>query len=175
MKNNLLWKLEEDFKETKRNYINKLMYEKTTVKELLDMGFNNNYICFNMDSYNLGFKDLNGDYYSDDFELNDEQLSCEVVLDETDEDSDCYTIIYVKLKNEKDKKYFIKNNEIEINDCDDKNLKLSDLKKYCLNTISSNFQYDYNIGNITTTDDSIIINDKIIVEINIKNGGGNND
>ena len=87
-----------------------------TIKDFLDRGFNNSYIYLKVEEdniptlkrFNLGYKEsINGGYHSKDFSLNDKQLKCKIRMEEWDTDSDNFTIIYVSLKNQSDRKYFL--------------------------------------------------------------------
>ena len=123
----LLWKLEEDFKEELERRTNIVMYDGITIKELLDLGFNNNWLMFNdednIPNYELGWKEENGDY---SYELTQEQLNAKVYMItqdyfcdyDTDEsgyfiDTDGYHISRVHLMNEEDKVLFMEESEEE--------------------------------------------------------------
>ena len=108
----ILWKLEEDFKEALEQSKNKAMYDEITIKELLDLGFNNNYLIFDdCRKFCLGFKYLDGNYSK---KLTDEQLNTKIVMDEDfglyddeDTDGDGYHIAKVHCLDEKDEKLFM--------------------------------------------------------------------
>ena len=112
MKNKLipLWKLEQNFKEelTRRKHI--AMYDKITIKELLDLGFNNNFLELGNKTIELGYIDENGEYSN---ELTDEQLNVKVYMKEDfgwysdeDTDSDDYHIARVYCFNKFDEELF---------------------------------------------------------------------
>ena len=112
MKNKLLWQKEEDFKESLERAKNIAMYNKITIKELLDLGFNNNYLELDDESIELGFVDYEGDYNTS---LNKEQLNVKVYMKEDfgwysdeDIDNDGYHIARVYLLNKDDEKLFKK-------------------------------------------------------------------
>lgn len=117
----LLWKLESNFKKDLEKRTNIAIYDKITIRELLDLGFNNNWLIFNdednMPNYELGWKEENGDY---SYELTQEQLNTKVYMMtqdyfcdyDTDEngyfiDTDGYHISRVKLLNNEDKELFM--------------------------------------------------------------------
>lgn len=110
MKNNILWKLEQDFKEQLEYARNRAIYDEITIKELLDLGFNNNYLIINDKEVKLGYIDLNGNYSLD---LSEEQLNVKVYMkedfgwyDDEDTDSDSYHIAKVYCFNKFDEKLF---------------------------------------------------------------------
>lgn len=58
MNNKILWKKEQDFNESLENAKNTAMYDEITVEELLDLGFNNNYLILsNGEEIELGYID----------------------------------------------------------------------------------------------------------------------
>jgi hypothetical protein len=111
----LLWELEQNYLEKYNDSIYMVENEDLTIRELLDLGFNNNYIKIGDNKYNLGYaldsrsREVEGvDYKSEDFDLTDKQLDCEIAKGGSlDTDWDGFTIITVRLKNEEDKKYFL--------------------------------------------------------------------
>lgn len=108
--NKLLYELEQEFKDTRRDYVNKVIHEDLTIKELLDLGFNNSYLYTKkLGTLALGFKYYNCEkelYCREDVELTEQVLNCKIVFEDLQHDSDCYSIIFVRLKNEEDIKYF---------------------------------------------------------------------
>ena len=98
MENKLLWELEHDFRTELHKRLNKVI-EGCTIKDLLDMGFNNNHL---VGGYCLGFKSDDGNYYESEYKYTDKFFNTKVKFDYWDFDSDNYTIIYVKLVNEED-------------------------------------------------------------------------
>lgn len=110
MNNKLFYEIENEYMTLKEDLID---YDRElTIKEFLDIGFNNSYIYFDKfgKSFNLGYKFKN-EYCSEDFSLNESQLNCKIKMIDYSEDLDRYTIIYVQLVNESDKKYFVKEGE----------------------------------------------------------------
>lgn len=118
----LLWKLESDFRKDLEKRNNIASFDKITIRDLLDLGFNNNWLMFddedNMPNYELGWKEINGTYSN---ELTEEQLNAKVYMNSngvsffelTDEmgyyiDTDGYHITRVHLVNEEDKALFMK-------------------------------------------------------------------
>jgi hypothetical protein len=108
MKDKLLWELEYDFKTEMRKRLNKVI-EGCTIRELLDIGFSNNYLRHNF-TYSLGFKSDDGNYYDSEYKHTDKFFDTKVKFDYWDNDSNGYTIVYVKLVNDED----IKNLEEDI-------------------------------------------------------------
>lgn len=115
--NKLFYELESEYLTTKHNLLNSL-YNHTkymTIQNLLELGFNNNYLNIKKETnglsmlvqLNLGYKDTDGKYYSEDFSLNEKQLNCKVCDFYDCIDGDGYTIMYATLKNKTDAKYFI--------------------------------------------------------------------
>lgn len=112
MENKLLWQKEEDFKESLERAKNIAMYDEITIKELLDLGFNNNYLKLDNESIKIGYKTREG-YYNTS--LNEEQLSVKIYMEEDfgwysdeDTDNDGYHIARVCLLNKDDEKLFKK-------------------------------------------------------------------
>ena len=102
----LLWELESEFKEELQNRSDIAKYDDITLKEMLDLGFNNNYLVRKNDySYRkqLGYVDSTRQY---SYNFTEEQLNVRIVLKEYDFDSDGYTIAKVYLANEEDYKLF---------------------------------------------------------------------
>lgn len=107
----LLWKKESDFKESLKLAKRVAMYNKIIIKELLDLGFNNNYLILSSgEEIELGFIDENGERSE---ELNEEQLSVKVYMkedfgwyDDEDLDNDGYHIAKVYCFNKFDEELF---------------------------------------------------------------------
>lgn len=108
----ILWKLEQDFKEELERRKNIAKYDGITIKELLDLGFNNNYLKKSNDIVEicLGWLNLDGTYSK---KLTDEQLNVKVKMEEDfdyyeDEelDLDGYHIAKVICLNSEDEKLF---------------------------------------------------------------------
>lgn len=69
----LLYQLEYEVAELRKQYLNYIDTDKITLKEVLDLGFNNTYI--NLDNIRVGiFKDENGDYVANGYFLTDDEL-----------------------------------------------------------------------------------------------------
>ena len=65
----MLYNLEWEVAEIRKQYINMVEYDSLTLKEILDLGFNNVYID------NIGiFKDNNGNYVANGYFLTDKDL-----------------------------------------------------------------------------------------------------
>ena len=100
MEDKLLWQLEQDFKRALHKRLAKVI-DGCSIKELLDMGFSNNYlrtdycIC-------LGYKSDDYNYYDSEYKLTDKFFNTMVAFDYWDEDSDGYTVCYVKLIDDND-------------------------------------------------------------------------
>lgn len=110
MNNKLFYELENELMTLKEDLID---YDKElTIKEFLDIGFNNSYITFETFGkvFNLGYK-IENKYWSNDFSLNEKQLNCKIKMCDSDYDLEGYTIIYVQLVNESDRQLFIKEGE----------------------------------------------------------------
>lgn len=111
----LLYELESEYLEKYNDCIYMVENEDLTVRELLDLGFNNNYVRIGDKKYNLGYaltsrcQEVEGvEYKSEDFDLTDKQLDCEIAKGGSlDTDWDDFTTITVRLKNKEDEKYFI--------------------------------------------------------------------
>lgn len=105
----LIYELEAELQERKD-----ILYSEDamTIKDFLDLGFNNSYIYLYNKKYNLGYKTyyIKSLYKSEDFSLNEKQLQCKIKIVDNGEDLDGFTIVYVRLVNEDDTKYFL--NEI---------------------------------------------------------------
>jgi len=107
----ILWKLEHDFKEELENAKNTAIYDEITIKELLDLGFNNNYLILsNGEEIELGYIDENGERSE---ELTEEQLGVKVYMKEDfgwysdeDTDGDGYHIAKVYCFNKFDEELF---------------------------------------------------------------------
>lgn len=106
-----LWKKEKDFNDSLENAKNTAMYNKITIEELLDLGFNNNYLILsNGEEIELGYIDENGERSE---ELTEEQLGVKVYMKEDfgwysdeDTDSDGYHIAKVYCFNKFDEELF---------------------------------------------------------------------
>ena len=104
--NELLWKLQHDFITEFDKRRSKIYNNDLTVRDLLDLGFNNNYLIFSNEKFKrfeLGYKDENGTYSN---ELTDEQLNVIVKYYRDSLDYDDYVIMIVKCKNIDDEKLF---------------------------------------------------------------------
>ena len=102
----VLWKLQQDFKEELERRVNIATYDDITLKELLELGFNNNYLYKRNDwSYHkcLGWCNVDGTLHKN---FTEEQLNVKVVLDDYDEDGEGYVISHIFLANEKDYELF---------------------------------------------------------------------
>lgn len=118
--NKLFFEVESDYLELKDRLID---YDSIlTLKEFLDIGFNNSYIYLKVEDngvaclrrFNIGYRNCEKCvkcgyklYESKDFSLNEKQLSCKVRMVDSYTDSDNYTIISIALQNKSDLKYFI--------------------------------------------------------------------
>lgn len=101
----LLYQLEYEVAELRKRYLNYIDTDKITLKEVLDLGFNNTYI--NLDNIRVGiFKDENGDYVANGYFLTDDELlNANVKYIENETYTDYYgdyVEVYVKFE---DKKY----------------------------------------------------------------------
>ena len=112
MKNKLFYEVENEYNTKRQNLLD--LDNEIYLKDFLDIGFNNSYIYIDNKRYEVGYKyneylsNIYKSNYSSDFSLNDKQLKCLVKITDYDYDYDNYTIVYVKLVNESDKEYFIK-------------------------------------------------------------------
>lgn len=113
MNKELLYDLEYKVNELRKQYLSELEYnESITLKEVLDLGFNNAYM-FNetLEQYiSLGYKELgeNGAYYSSDLGyLTEEQLSCLMKYKYNEINDDNYTKITLELVNKENEELFI--------------------------------------------------------------------
>ena len=106
----LLYQLEYEVAELRKQYLNYIEYdykddnEKLTLREVLDLGFNNTYI--NLDNIRVGiYKDNNGDYIANGYFLTDDKLlNAEIKYIENEtytDDYGDYVEIYVKFVDEK--------------------------------------------------------------------------
>ena len=121
MEEKLLYELEYQVNELRNSKLSAIKYENLTIKELLDLGFDNCFIRLNNNGneqwFNLGYKwkvkDNKTDKYvygyeSNDFgELNEKQLNCMVEYVNDDLGDYNYLQVSVDLVNEEDNKYFI--------------------------------------------------------------------
>lgn len=112
MEDKLLYELEYQLNELRKAKLSEIEYNNMSVKELLDLGFDNCFIKITDNWYNLGYKDIdrinNKIYYeSNDFgRLNDKQLSC-IISYVNHEISDYnYLQVSVELVNKEDSKLF---------------------------------------------------------------------
>lgn len=117
MEHNLLYELEYKANELRETRLNEIKYSEMSIKDLLDLGFDNSFIEIKGQWYNLGYKWYIGDnfgYESSNFgELNKEQLNC-IVKYVDDEISDYnYQQVSVELVNEENSKYFLGDAENE--------------------------------------------------------------
>lgn len=108
----LLYQLEYEVAELRKRYLNYIDTNEITLKEVLDLGFNNTYI--NLDNIRVGiYKDENGYYVANGyFLINDELLNANVkyIKDETYTNYyGDYIEVYVKFE---DKKYNTLLNEV---------------------------------------------------------------
>ena len=106
----ILWKLEQDFKEELESALNVAKYNEPTIKELLDLGFNNNYLMLsNGRKIELGYININGERSK---ELTKKQLNVKILMDEDfgydydDTDGDGYHIAKVRCLNKRDEVLF---------------------------------------------------------------------
>ena len=106
----LLYQLEYEVAELRKQYLNYIEYdykddnEKLTLREVLDLGFNNTYI--NLDNIRVGiYKDNNGDYIANGYFLTDDELlNAEIKYIENETYTDNYgdyIEIYVEFVDEK--------------------------------------------------------------------------
>lgn len=105
----MLYDLEYKVNELRKSRLSTIEYENMSVKDLLDLGFNNTYILINDAWYDLGYKWFASDKfgYEGDFgELNDKQKSCMVKFNSAEINDENYTIVYIELVNKDDEKYF---------------------------------------------------------------------
>lgn len=104
--NILLWKLQEDFREELHRRYNIAKYDDITLREMLELGFNNNYLN-KRDDYSyikeLGWCNEKGNY---EYNFTDEQLNVKIEMKEYDADTDGYTFARIYLKNDEDYKLF---------------------------------------------------------------------
>ena len=121
MENDLLYNLEYQVNEKRKTRLSQVKHDTLTIKEFLDLGFNNSGINICGKYYNLGFKWFVEDYKtkqlvygyeSSDFgELNKEQLDVKIKYVSSYLTDDNYLNVEVKLVNDDDSKYFIKESE----------------------------------------------------------------
>ena len=111
-KEKLLYELEYQVQELRKARLSAIKYNNMTIKDFLDLGFDNSFILIKDQWFNLGFKwhdkDYNNyGYESDDFgELTNEQLNCVIeYVDDEISDYD-YQQVSVRLINKMDEKYF---------------------------------------------------------------------
>lgn len=118
MKNKILWKLQQDFKDYLETCVRRAKYGDITIKELLDLGFNNNYLKIGNKTFGLGWKNLDNEYSR---VLSQEQMNTKIVLSYCGEDGDGYICSVVKLKNEEDSELFdnLKEKDICLEWCED--------------------------------------------------------
>ena len=112
MEDKLLYELEYQVNELRKQKLNTIEYNDMTIKELLDLGFDDCFIRINKFWYDLGYKWYDKEhkqsgYESSEFQLSEEQLKC-MVHYVNDEISDYnYQQVSVELVNEEDSKYFL--------------------------------------------------------------------
>ena len=96
---------QEENQNGKRRY-NIAKYDDITLREMLELGFNNNYLN-KRDDYSyikeLGWCNEKGNY---EYDFTDEQLNVKIEMKEYDADTDGYTFARIYLKNEEDYKLF---------------------------------------------------------------------
>lgn len=85
-----------------------ILYSEMTIKELLNYGFNNNYLEIDNKIYSLGWLELDNTF---SYNLTDKQLNVKVkgIFKEYDDDyldEDNYDIMYVKCANKEDEELF---------------------------------------------------------------------
>lgn len=107
MENKLLWKLQQDFEDCLQSYVRKAKYGDITIKELLDLGFNNNYLKIGNKHLCLGWKNIDTETFNQyEEDLTEEQLKTKIILVDYNKDGDGYVIAIVKLKDESNSKLF---------------------------------------------------------------------
>lgn len=121
MNNDLLYNLEYQLNEKRKATINNIRYNEMTIKEFLDLGFNNSDIKINGRWRNLGYKWFTKNYKTDDYiygyesgdfgELTPEQLNVKVKFVRSETTDENYTNVDVRLVNDDDSKYFVKESE----------------------------------------------------------------
>ena len=121
MENDLLYNLEYQVNEKRKTRLSQVKHDTLTIKEFLDLGFNNSGINMCGKYYNLGFKwfvedyktkQLKYGYESSDFgELTKEQLDVEIEYVSSYLTDDNYLNVDVKLVNDDDIKYFFGESE----------------------------------------------------------------
>ena len=123
----LLYQLEYEVAELRKQYLNYIEYDykddnkKLTLREVLDLGFNNTYI--NLDDIRVGiYKDNNGDYIANGyFLIDDKLLNAEIKYIENETYTDYYgdyIEVYVEFVDKKNNALL---NEIVNTVGDDKN------------------------------------------------------
>lgn len=106
----VLYELEYQVNELRKEKLHEIEYNDMTIKEFLDLGFDNSFIEIKGQWFNLGYKWFIGDNYgyeSNDFgELTNEQLNCRIrYVDSTLGDYN-YQQVSVELVYEKDAEKF---------------------------------------------------------------------
>lgn len=109
----ILWKMEQDFKYALEEALQSAIYNDLTIKELLEIGFNNNWLILGDKKIELGWASDDGKLNTS---LNEEQLKVHVYMDEdclydSDIDGDGYHIAKVYLDNEEDERLFVASDE----------------------------------------------------------------
>ena len=102
----LLWELQKEYLDRLEDCYDYAKYNEITLKELLDLGFNNNYLLKEEDytyRFKLGWVDFDRQYSK---KFTEEQLNVKVQLKDYDFDGDGYVIAYIYLVNEEDYKLF---------------------------------------------------------------------
>lgn len=108
----LVYELEYEVAELRRKRLNVIKNRDMTIKEFLDLGFNNSNIKINEEWFNLGYKWFDSKkehfgYESGDFgELNKQQLNCVIHFISNELDDNNCMCVNVELKNKEDIKYF---------------------------------------------------------------------
>lgn len=113
-KRELLYSLEYKVNELREQYIKEVKYAKNlTLREVMSMGFDNNYLRINGDYIYLGYisyytyNDKETIEYNGDFgELTEEQLNCKVKYYDYETNECNYTDITLELANKEDEKLF---------------------------------------------------------------------
>ena len=122
MENKLLWKLQQDFEDCLQSCVRKAKYGDITIKELLDLGFNNNYLKIENKRLWLGWKNIDTETFNQyEEDLTEEQMNTKIVLSYCGEDGNGYICSVVKLKNEEDSELFgnLKEEDICLEWCTD--------------------------------------------------------
>lgn len=103
----LLYQLEYEVAELRKQYLNYIDTDEITLKEVLDLGFNNTYIYTDeLENTKVGiYKDDNGDYIANGYFLTDDELlNAKVIYDEDETYTDYYgdyVEVYVSFADDK--------------------------------------------------------------------------